>query len=293
MSHLNHRWTNRIFPPLVVVAVVGGVWYAATHRTEDTPIAAASSPTTSTVTNAKPVQTVEATAEPLATPLVEKLPGKVKFTVNTTKVTKVQKVEFYVSSRLVGAAYSKPYTVSVDEVILQPGTHQVVAKVYTASVTKDTPPADFTSSVPTGTKPSSDAIAVTPPTAAPGSSNPGDNQKQPVAPTPSPAPSPPPTTVSPPASVAATPDTTSQPAIALSWDAPTDGSAVSYQVWRGGVLLASGITATSYADNSVDPAQTYYYQIVSIGSDGTASEPSNTASATYYSPTAPNPNPRV
>lgn len=283
---MNHRWTNRIFPSLVVIAVIGGVWYATTHRAEDTPTTAASSTATPAIANAKPVQKVDAAAEPLATPLVEKLPGKVKFTVNATKVTKVQKVEFYVSSRLVGAAYSEPYTVSVDETILQPGTHQVVAKVYTASVTKDTPPADFTSSVPAGTRPSSDAIAVTPPTPAPGPSNSGNNQSQTTTPTPTPTPSPAPTTVSLPTGVTATPGTTSQPVIALSWDAPADSSAVSYQVWRGGVLLASGITATSYADNGLETAKTYYYQIVSIGSDGSSSDPSNTASATYYSPAA-------
>lgn len=288
MLRLNHRWTNRIFPPLVVVAVVGGVWYAATHRTEDT-MATETNSTSVTVASAKTIKEAEPVTEPLATPLVEKLPGKVKFTVDAAKVVKVQKVEFYVSNRLVGAAYSAPYTVSVDKVTLQPGTHQVVAKVYTSNVTKDTPPADFVSSIPTGAKPSNDAIAVTPPTPPANNGGSSNNQNQGGITTPPPTPSPAPTVVSPPTGLTATAGTGSQPTVGLNWDAPADGSAASYQVWRGGVLLANGVTATSYADNSVEAAQTYYYQVVSIGSDSTTSEPSNTASATYIAPAAADP----
>lgn len=279
---MNHRWTNRIFPPLVIVAVVGGVWYAATHRTEDA--ANTSSTPTTAVASAAPVHSTEPAAEPLATPLVEKLPGKVKFTVDTKKVQKVQKVEFYVSNRLVGAAYSAPYTVSVDEVILQPGTHQVVAKVYTETVTKDTPPADFVSTVPAGTKQNTEAIAVTPP-ATPNNSNqnPNSNSPSPASPSPSPAPA-----ISAPtnlAGIAGTDATT--PSINLSWSAPTDGSAVSYQVWRDGEKIASDITALGYTDFEIEADKPYSYRVVGIGSDGVSfSAPSNTASASYTTPSS-------
>ncbi len=279
---MNHRWTNRIFPPLVIVAVVGGVWYAATHRAEETAVAETTHTTTPVVTSAKPVQQTAVAADTLAMPLVEKLPGKVRFTVTPKKTAKVQKVEFYVSNRLVGAAYSEPFTVSIDEKSLQPGTHQVVAKVYTDADTQNTPPADFVSTVTPGTKPSTDAIATTPPatTGSTASGNSGQTQQGSSDPNPGSGTTAQP--ASPPTNVVAT-ASDSTPEISVSWSAPADGSATAYRIVRGGTTLEDNYSGTTYLDDSVAADTPYTYQIISIGSDGsTASASSNPV--TYTAP---------
>ena len=72
--------------------------------------------------------------------------------------------------------------------------------------------------------------------------------------------------------------------VTLNWTAATD--AVSYNVYRsttsGGpyTSIASGITATTYADTGLTNGTTYYYVVTAVNSSGTESTYSNEASAT-------------
>jgi beta-glucanase (GH16 family) len=66
--------------------------------------------------------------------------------------------------------------------------------------------------------------------------------------------------------------------INLSWTASTT-SGVTYSVLRGGVVIASGISGTTYSDTGLSPSTTDSYTAEAINSGGTSS-PSNTATAT-------------
>lgn len=76
--------------------------------------------------------------------------------------------------------------------------------------------------------------------------------------------------------------------VRLSWEAVTD--TVSYNVKRstnhGGpyVLIASGVTSTSYVDSDVVNGTTYYYVVTAITEDGVESANSNEASAIPQAP---------
>lgn len=251
--------TYKLLLPAMLLAVSGGVWYAASHRSEDIVVNPVSPIPVQASAQAAPPSAAE--SEQLSTPTVEKLPGKVKFTVdakNAEKSSKIQKVEFYVSSRLIGAAYSQPYTVSVDANALQPGSHKVVAKVYTEKFTKDTPATDFTTTqVATTAPPNTNAIP--PSTTAPTELEPDPEPSIPA-------------TTSPATDI--TVMVTDGPATVISWSAPSDGTAVAYNLWRNGALLAT-TTDTFYNDITVTAGSVYTYYVVAVGAAGAASSASS------------------
>lgn len=83
--------------------------------------------------------------------------------------------------------------------------------------------------------------------------------------------------------------------IDLSWSSVSE--AVSYKVYRAGILIAS-LTATSYSDTGLTPGTTYSYTVSSVNIFGGESEQSSSISATtpvvrgiYIPPTAPPPSP--
>jgi fibronectin type 3 domain-containing protein len=93
-----------------------------------------------------------------------------------------------------------------------------------------------------------------------------------------------------PTGLSATPGSAS---VALVWNASS--GATSYNVYRGTssggeTLLASGVTSTSYTDNSAANGTKYYYIVKAVDSAGT-SGPSNEVSATPQSSTQPPPAP--
>ena len=75
------------------------------------------------------------------------------------------------------------------------------------------------------------------------------------------------------ATVASTPNT---PVINLSWTAPATGATpTSYNVWRGTAtgaetLYASGVTPTNYQDTTVSNITTYFYYVVAVNTQGSA-----------------------
>ncbi len=69
--------------------------------------------------------------------------------------------------------------------------------------------------------------------------------------------------------------------INLSWTASTDNVAVTnYEIYRGGVLLATVGAVTSYSDTAVNPGTGYSYQVKAMDLAGNRSAFSNTSSAT-------------
>ncbi|HSX16445.1 MAG TPA: Ig-like domain-containing protein [Candidatus Saccharimonadales bacterium] len=195
---------------------------------------------------------------PLPTPTVTKVGAEVQFSVDTTPYGGVQKVEFYVEQHFVGAAYSQPYSVAVNEDNLAAGTHTVTAKVYTPGSTTDSQPATFTAQPTVPPAPTADATA-SPATAAPA---------QPAS------------VIAVPANLAAT-ATTDGTSATLNW-AASDG-ALSYLVWRDGVQIASP-TGTGYTDTGLNPGQTYDYQVAAVAAHGTASDRSPLVAATMPVP---------
>lgn len=65
----------------------------------------------------------------------------------------------------------------------------------------------------------------------------------------------------------------------LSWVAPADGSATSYNIYRDGTEIGS-TTSTSYADTSVTQGS-YNYYVTAVDANGDGSVPSNTVSVVY------------
>ncbi|HMC38960.1 MAG TPA: fibronectin type III domain-containing protein [Acidimicrobiales bacterium] len=97
-------------------------------------------------------------------------------------------------------------------------------------------------------------------------------------------------------------DDTASPssAIDLSWTAPVGGTApdhylVYYSTYSPGGAISTGVNPFSTSPSvsglswvaTVGPGATYYFQVVAVAADGTASSPSNTCSATTTSPTPP------
>jgi hypothetical protein len=83
----------------------------------------------------------------------------------------------------------------------------------------------------------------------------------------------------------------SYPYIDLNWD--DDLSVDTYDVWRDGNLLVSGLTASNYRDNNVNLATTYVYSVVATGLFGTAQSDEITVEteAVCYVPTPEPPPP--
>ena len=262
----SHRWTSRLFPPLLLAVVIGSVWYAAAHRNDGASAVTALATTTTTPIHIVP-KTTPVAALPL--PTVQKQKGKVQFGVDATKVAGVQKVEFYVGNQLMGAAYGTPFTVSVDENSLQTGNHQVVAKVYTDQTTVQTPAADF--STDAANAPSTDPT--TPKTTTP-------IQTTPVATNPAPTSTPPVATTAPDTPANVTGLVENDGTVNISWDAPTNNNGtLNYEVWRDNTKLIT-TADTSYTDATVQPGQTYSYQIVAVDANSNTSAPSSPYSIT-------------
>ncbi|WP_139491595.1 fibronectin type III domain-containing protein [Brevibacillus dissolubilis] len=80
--------------------------------------------------------------------------------------------------------------------------------------------------------------------------------------------------------------TTTEYDATLSWSAVT--GATSYDLKRDGVTIASGLTATSYADKNLTPATTYVYTVVAKNSGG-ASQPTTLNVTTKALPPATEP----
>ena len=69
--------------------------------------------------------------------------------------------------------------------------------------------------------------------------------------------------------------------IDLTWTASTDNVAVTnYEIYRGGILLATVGAVTSYSDTAVTPGTGYSYQVKALDIAGNRSAASNTSSAT-------------
>ena len=67
----------------------------------------------------------------------------------------------------------------------------------------------------------------------------------------------------------------------LAWGAATDNRAVTkYEVHRGGTLVATVTTGTSWTDSNVTAPNSYDYIVLALDAAGNVSDPSNTASAT-------------
>lgn len=71
------------------------------------------------------------------------------------------------------------------------------------------------------------------------------------------------------------------PQVGLTWGASTatNGSVVSYIVYRDGAKAGTS-TSTSFTDTTVNPSTTYSYYVTAVDSSGNVSSPSNTASVT-------------
>jgi hypothetical protein len=252
-----HTWTNRFIPPLVLIGVVGCVWYGLSSRPKTTAVlpaprvvAAAKAPTTDSL---QPIAAI--------TPTVHKLGSTVQFSLVTKPFTQIQKVEFYIEDKFVGAAFAEPYTVQVSESNLTAGTHSVTAKVYTADTTAQTTPTLFVASpatTPQGTQGSTDDDMPLPISTA-----------TPVAPPSTP-------TVASPTHVVVTAGADGTQAT-LSWDAVA--GAVNYQVWRDGVQIDTS-TQPAYTDTALSPGHTYDYSVVALDADGNASTPSSQVGVT-------------
>jgi len=81
----------------------------------------------------------------------------------------------------------------------------------------------------------------------------------------------------------------SYPYINLDW--ADDLGVDTYDVWRDGNLLVSGLTASNYRDNNVDLATTYVYYIIANGPIGTqqSDDVSSTTETECYIPPPPPP----
>jgi chitodextrinase len=66
----------------------------------------------------------------------------------------------------------------------------------------------------------------------------------------------------------------------ISWTAPADGLAVSYNVFRSGTPIAQGVTATTYTATGLDPNTKYIFAIRAVNASGTESPTSQGRAAT-------------
>jgi hypothetical protein len=255
---LKHTWTNRILPPAVFMGVVSCVWYGLASQ----PQAAVVLPPTRVVAAAPPPASI-ASAEPIAniTPTISRLGKDLQFSLTPKSPGDIEKVEFYVENKLVGAAFAAPFVVRVCQDNLSAGTHTLTAKVYGSGATTQTTPTLFTAQ----------------PTAPPQN----NAEQESVAPSSKPAT---PSTLAAPIDLAASAggDGTSAQ---LTWAAVA--GADSYQVWRDSTQIAT-VTQANYTDTNLSPGYTYDYQIVATSSDGAVSDPSAQAAVTMPMPASKN-----
>ena len=237
-----HSWTNRIVPPLLMLAVTASVWYALDSR----PTASVSPPLESStsakkLTPPKVTGVAEAVPQSVISPVITKQKGQIRFSVNAASFAHIQKVEYFVENQFVGTAYSQPYAVAVSENDLRAGQHTVVAKIYMAASTRQSQPTTFVATPKVST---------------------GSTSSDETSPAATPAPSAPATTLNAPAglTVSAATDGTSA---TLSWDAVV--GATGYQIWRDGAKIATS-SGTGYTDTALNPGQTYDYQVLAISS---------------------------
>jgi chitodextrinase len=79
----------------------------------------------------------------------------------------------------------------------------------------------------------------------------------------------------------------------ISWTAPSDGTAVSYNIFRSGTPIAQGVTTTTYTATGLDPNTKYIFGIRAVNAGGTESPTSQGRAATTLpatdteAPTAP------
>jgi subtilase family serine protease len=79
---------------------------------------------------------------------------------------------------------------------------------------------------------------------------------------------------------------------ALAWSAPSTGSSVTYDLYRGTAaggetLLRSGLTALSYSDSGLINGTTYYYAVTAVSSGGTSARSNEVAVRPAGVPGAP------
>jgi hypothetical protein len=197
--------------------------------------------------------------------------SQLQFSVNPAPYKHIQKVEFYIEPHFVGAAFSQPYSVAVNEDNLTAGTHTVTAKIYLDGTgAKSSQPATFmaTPKTPPALPADSDTDSIVPASPPSSPATPG-----------SPAALPAPTDLS----GAASSDGTS---VTLSWTGPE--GAVGYRVWRDGVQVAT-TTGTGFTDTGLNPGQTYDYSVVALDADSKASAASGVLAVTMPTPPANNP----
>ncbi|HSX43341.1 MAG TPA: Ig-like domain-containing protein [Candidatus Saccharimonadales bacterium] len=237
---MRHTWINRTAPVIVGVTVVGCAWYSISSQPK--PLAVVPTPTANATPMPNSVVSNTALA-PVAdfAPTVSKLGTQLQFSLPIAKLQNVQKVEFYIEHTLVGAAFSAPYQVSVNEDNLTAGTHSVTAKLYTQSNTTQTTPALFTATP----SPAHHAADVT-----------GTQDDTTVTTTP-PATS---STLATPTGLTASAGADGV-SVQLSWTA--SANAASYQIWRDGSLVATS-TSPTFTDTGLTAGQTYDYSVIAI-----------------------------
>ncbi len=271
---LNNRWTRRFAPPIVGAVVIVCVWYGLQNRPASVDILSSSQASASSNPEPNPSHAetnANATVLPSISTSVKKQGAQVEFSVNTTPLPQVQKVEYYIESQFVGTAYSSPYAVTVSENSLAAGTHSVIAKIYMANATTQSQPTSFVAQPNVPVAPAADDIdpdnstlhAQTTPSTNP--SNPEPTPPVPISPTN--------------VTAAASSDGTSA---TLGWTGTND--ATSYQVWRDGVNVAA-TSDTNYIDTGLTPGHTYDYTITSLRS-GLASDPSTAVPVTMPQPSS-------
>lgn len=264
---IKHTWASRLAPPLLLAIIVACVWYGAANVPQPSTAAPSGQATVSAEapnpSAAQPQQ--HASQQPIAdvAPIVNKLGNDVRFSVDTKPFKQVQKVEYYVEDKMVGAAFTTPYTVTISQNTLTAGTHTVTAKVYAGATTAQTTPALFTATPKQAVQPNKD-----------------DSEQAPAKPTPTPpAPA---TGLSRPTNLAGHAGTDNVSAV-LTWSATPD--ATSYQVWRDGSQLTV-VTGTTYTDTGLTPGQTYDYSVVAASATAT-SDPSSQVAVTMPAPALP------
>lgn len=264
-----HSWTNRIIPLLVAAGVVGCVWYALQSRPA-IPVAGSITRAATTPTPTPSTPVADAAILPSVSPVVTKRGSQLQFSVNPTPYKHIQKVEFYIEAHFVGAAFSQPYSVAVNEDNLTAGRHTVTAKIYMdgTSSAKSSQPATFTAAPKVSPAPATD----------------GDIDVRGVTPQTDSETTPPET----PAALSAPTDLSGETAsdgtsVTLNWTGPE--GAVRYQVWRDGTQVATTI-GTGFTDTGLNPGQTYDYSVAASDAAGNASAASTAFAVTMPTPTS-------
>ena len=255
---MKYRWANRVIPPFILATIASCVWYGWKNHT--TPIVYPPP----AVSNVNAVTHAAVTEIPPVNAVVTKQGSDLHFSLDTPPYKNVQRVEFYVENQFVGAAYTKPYSVSVKESDLAAGSHTVTAKIVTPNTTAAAVPATFTTPPPT---------PATPPVSP--------DTKPVIISTPAPS------HVAAPTNLTAT-VTADGAGVNLAWD-PVDG-ATQYQIWRDGTQVALA-TSQKYTDTSLSSGQTYVYQVVAVGDANNISDLSGAASVTMPAPNLPGSSP--